>query len=219
MYYIKEINLAGASVWALDLDDFKGLCVEKWPLLNVVKKYLTGTEIQFNDQQIATKPIGTCGLDGLFTDARDCSSYYICRNGLSYHLSCGGEMTLDPSNGKCGYYNGEQCKPGQTIHIPNARQNLDKLLRNERLVDNEKKVVCYFTNWAFYRKGEGKFVPEHIDTRLCTHIVYAFASLDPVSLLLKEFDPWADIENSTIQHKKFNTIHLISFSFKIYTNV
>lgn len=54
------------------------------------------------------------------------------------------------------------------------------------------------TNWAFYRKGEGKFVPEHLDQRLCTHIVYAFASLDPQLLLPKEFDPWADLDNSNI---------------------
>lgn len=54
------------------------------------------------------------------------------------------------------------------------------------------------TNWAFYRKAEGKFVPEHIDQRLCTHVVYAFASLDPDKLLLKEFDPWADLDNSKI---------------------
>lgn len=58
------------------------------------------------------------------------------------------------------------------------------------------QVVCFLTNWAFYRKGEGKFVPEHLDQRLCTHVVYAFSSLDPESLLLKEFDPWADLDNS-----------------------
>lgn len=56
--------------------------------------------------------------------------------------------------------------------------------------------MCYVTNWAFYRKGEGKFVPENLDQRLCTHIVYAFATLDPERLIMKEFDMWADIENS-----------------------
>lgn len=52
------------------------------------------------------------------------------------------------------------------------------------------------TNWAFYRRGEGKFVPEHIDTRLCTHVVYAYSSLLTDDLVIKEFDPWADITNS-----------------------
>lgn len=61
---------------------------------------------------------------------------------------------------------------------------------------NNKKVVCYMTSWAFYRRGDGKFVPEHIDSRLCTHVVYAYASLTPDNLVAKEFDPWADINNS-----------------------
>ena len=52
------------------------------------------------------------------------------------------------------------------------------------------------TSWAFYRRGDGKFVPENIDTRLCTHVVYAYASLSPDELIAKEFDPWADVTNS-----------------------
>lgn len=58
------------------------------------------------------------------------------------------------------------------------------------------KVACYFTSWASYRKKEGKFVPEHLDPRLCTHIIYAFASLEPETLSLQPFDTWADIESS-----------------------
>ena len=41
------------------------------------------------------------------------------------------------------------------------------------------KVVCYFTNWAWYRQGTGKYTPDNIDTDLCTHINYGFAVLDP----------------------------------------
>lgn len=29
--------------------------------------------------------------------------------------------------------------------------------------DGKFKVVCYFTNWAWYRPGEGKYLPENID--------------------------------------------------------
>nr|CAD7402605.1 unnamed protein product [Timema poppensis] len=65
--------------------------------------------------------------------------------------------------------------------------------------EEDYKVMCYFTNWAWYRKGEGKFVPEHLDPRLCTHIVYAYASLDPNDLVIKPFDPWADIDNNFYQ--------------------
>lgn len=142
MNYVKEMNLAGASVWAIDLDDFKGLCHEKWPLLNVVRKHLLGSEFNTNKaQHMPTKPIGVCQIEGLFSDPTDCSSYYICKNSLTYHLSCGGEMTFDPETGKCGYFNGEQCKPGQTVHIANGRNDLDNLIRYNKFTDNRKKVI------------------------------------------------------------------------------
>lgn len=73
--------------------------------------------------------------------------------------------------------------------------------------DEEKYVFCYFTNWAFYRKGDGKFVPENIDRDLCTHVIYSFSSLEADSLLMKEFDPWADIDNGK---------ELFSISLDIY---
>ena len=51
-----------------------------------------------------------------------------------------------------------------------------------------------FTNWAFYRPGNGKFLPEHIDKRLCTHIVYGFAVLNPTTLRIRAHDSWVDFD-------------------------
>ena len=44
--------------------------------------------------------------------------------------------------------------------------------------NNEAVVVCYYTNWAQYRNGPGRFYPENMDVNLCTHIVYSFAKLE-----------------------------------------
>lgn len=61
--------------------------------------------------------------------------------------------------------------------------------------NSDYKVVCYFTNWAWYRPGIGKYTPENIDYELCTHIAYGFAVLDPNTLTIKTHDSWADIDN------------------------
>lgn len=54
------------------------------------------------------------------------------------------------------------------------------------------KIVCYFTNWSSDRSGNGKFTPGNIDAKLCTHIVYGFAILDPNSLTMTMADPRLD---------------------------
>ena len=66
-------------------------------------------------------------------------------------------------------------------------------------LSGDYKVVCYFTNWAWYRPGIGKYKPEDIDYKLCTHIVYGFAVLDGNNLIMKTHDSWADIDNSKME--------------------
>lgn len=39
------------------------------------------------------------------------------------------------------------------------------------------QVLCYMTSWSGKRPGSGKFTPEDIDGSLCTHVIYAFATL------------------------------------------
>ncbi len=66
------------------------------------------------------------------------------------------------------------------------------------------QVVCYFTNWAWYRQDAGKYVPDDIDPSLCTHIMYGFAVLDQSTLQMKPHDTWADLDNKFYEKVKFN---------------
>uniref|UniRef100_A0A915HRN3 Chitinase n=1 Tax=Romanomermis culicivorax TaxID=13658 RepID=A0A915HRN3_ROMCU len=51
---------------------------------------------------------------------------------------------------------------------------------------------CYYTNWAQYRNGDAKFLPENYEPGLCTHLFYAFAVMDS-SFMIKNFE-WNDFD-------------------------
>lgn len=56
-------------------------------------------------------------------------------------------------------------------------------------------IFSTVTNWAWHRLREGKYVPEDIDPKLCTHIVFAYAVLDPESLVVNASNPYTDVES------------------------
>lgn len=44
--------------------------------------------------------------------------------------------------------------------------------------NNGVQRVCYVTNWSRYRTGEAKFEIEYIDPFMCSHIIYAYATVN-----------------------------------------
>jgi len=70
-------------------------------------------------------------------------------------------------------------------------------LRNKRQSSDEyiedRKVVCYYANWAVYRQGNAKFTPQNINPYLCTHLIYAFGGLGKDDNIVP-FDEYQDIE-------------------------
>ncbi|XP_001641806.3 acidic mammalian chitinase [Nematostella vectensis] len=69
--------------------------------------------------------------------------------------------------------------------------------------------VCYFTNWAQYRPDPVKFLPKDIDPLLCTHIVYAFAKIDPATNKIGTYE-W----NDDRLYKEINDLKLKNPSLK-----
>ncbi|KAM6370372.1 acidic mammalian chitinase-like isoform 2-T2 [Pluvialis apricaria] len=58
-------------------------------------------------------------------------------------------------------------------------------------------LSCYFTNWAQYRPGLGKFMPDNIDPCLCDHLIYAFAGMSNNEITTYEW-------NDETLYKSFN---------------
>ncbi|XP_077340580.1 acidic mammalian chitinase-like [Lithobates pipiens] len=67
------------------------------------------------------------------------------------------------------YINGEVRK---NIEVTDAATNTKIAIKGSAF-----ELSCYFTNWAQYRPGLGKFKPDNIDPCLCTHLIYAFAGM------------------------------------------
>uniref|UniRef100_A0A8C3VMV6 Acidic mammalian chitinase n=1 Tax=Catagonus wagneri TaxID=51154 RepID=A0A8C3VMV6_9CETA len=59
------------------------------------------------------------------------------------------------------------------------------------LAGSAYKLVCYFTNWSQYRPDPAKFFPKDVDPCLCTHLIYAFATMNDNSIAPYE---WNDID-------------------------
>ena len=51
-------------------------------------------------------------------------------------------------------------------------------MRREEEMRSKMHRVCYVTNWSRYRSGEAKFELEYIDPFMCSHIIYAYATVD-----------------------------------------
>eukprot|EP00096_Caligus_rogercresseyi_P009501 TRINITY_DN3239_c0_g1_i4.p1 TRINITY_DN3239_c0_g1~~TRINITY_DN3239_c0_g1_i4.p1 ORF type:complete len:674 (+),score=149.44 TRINITY_DN3239_c0_g1_i4:227-2248(+) len=65
----------------------------------------------------------------------------------------------------------------------------------KRQANDQKRVVCYYANWAVYRQGLAKFSPQNINPYLCTHLIYAFGGLQKDDTLAP-FDKYQDLEKS-----------------------
>ncbi|XP_053310229.1 acidic mammalian chitinase-like [Spea bombifrons] len=61
------------------------------------------------------------------------------------------------------------------------------------------KLVCYFTNWSQYRPEPAKYMPGNIDPQLCTHLIYAFATMNDHKIAPYEW-------NDDVLYQQYNAL-------------
>ncbi|XP_054836397.1 chitotriosidase-1-like [Eublepharis macularius] len=188
--YLKQNNLGGGMVWAMDLDDFSNAFCNQgaYPLLQTLKRELgfkdgpanpippTQDEPLRPDQSQPVPPTANTfcrdKADGTYANLQDPMTYYHCAHGNAFIQPCGANLIFNDKCKCCDW------KPlGTKMGQASIWAGLVALIFLQSV--SSYKLICYFTIWSQYREPGGRFVPDTdtIDANLCTHIIYAFSNL------------------------------------------
>ncbi|KAJ1519301.1 hypothetical protein ONE63_004600 [Megalurothrips usitatus] len=136
---------------------------------------------------------------GEFSAGDDCNSYNLCSNGELVEFHCPSGLYWNQAEKACSGDPTAGCGAAAGTDDNEAAAGPQPAVEEQDLDGSgtqwDFKVVCYFTNWAWYRPGLGRYTPDNIDPELCTHIVYGFATLDYSTLTMSVYDSWADLDN------------------------
>ncbi|XP_044759513.1 probable chitinase 10 [Coccinella septempunctata] len=150
MNWIKESGFGGAMVWTVDMDDFSGTVCGgevKYPLIGAMREELRGIS-----RGKDTKDIDWAKVAGGIEDEEEEEEV----------VEKPAPIKINPSE-----VIKRIRKPGKKS---SGKSAINKKIR-------KPQVFCYMTSWSQKRPSAGKFTPEDINPSLCTHVVYAFATL------------------------------------------
>ncbi|XP_043235653.1 probable chitinase 10 [Amphibalanus amphitrite] len=192
MDFVKELGLAGAMVWAVDMDDFTatGCQGAVYPLITAIREELLGVARPDLAPDIDWSAVAGRPVPQIPTNPPEPLLPVLSQLSAADILAILTAHGISPDSATIQKLQAQVAR-AQTPASPAYRasenvQRLDNPIVEENLAP--PKVFCYITDWSRFRPGRGQFRPRDLDPDLCTHVVWAFAGLSQDRLQLPSPD-------------------------------
>lgn len=129
--FVNNLGIAGAMVWSIETDDFRGICNSgKYPLINTIRRIVVGgeeipttiappsngttTDSTTTDSSTTTSTEIPSNFvcpsqNGYYRDTNDCAIFYYCLNGAKYQFKCPAGTSFDEITQGCNWSYLVQC--------------------------------------------------------------------------------------------------------------
>ncbi|XP_037094087.1 probable chitinase 10 [Pollicipes pollicipes] len=171
MNFIQDMDLAGAMVWSVDMDDFAAAACggAVYPLMTAMREELLEVPRSDNKADIDWSKVAKRQLP-----AADATSPLISQLSIADIIAILKAQGITPGLDSVQKLLTKVSGSRGTVKTATPTTAVAEVI-DDNLAP--PKVFCYVTSWARDREGRGRFSPADLDPKLCTHVVWAFGGI------------------------------------------